>query len=186
MKRLLKTTIIASLCGIVYSTGVLADDPVPAGGTVNVTGTIIASACKIDPSDAHIDVPFGMIAGDTISGGAGATGPAKQFVIHITGCPQDTIKGMTVNFNGVSSKDNPALVALSDADAAGTAKNVAVGIYEHDANTPIPINSNSQPVPIGADGTASPAYVIKYVKTSAADVTAGTANATINYSVTYN
>lgn len=186
MKNFLKVTLIAAACGFIYSTGALADDPVPAGGTVNVTGTIIASACKITPSDASMTVPFGTISGDTISGPAGTTGPAKQFVIHITGCPKDEITGMSVNFSGISSTENPSLVALTDANADGTAKNIAVGIYEHDNTTLIPINNNSKPVPINEDGSATPAYIIKYVKTNASDVTAGTANAVINYSVTYN
>ncbi|MBH2031442.1 MAG: fimbrial protein [Pseudomonadales bacterium] len=152
-----------------------------ADGTINFTGNITDQACTVDPASANKTVKLGSVRAG-VFGAAGTTAAPTRFSIMLTSCPAG-VTSASMKFDGPTSADNSNLVALTG--GTGAAEGVAVGIYEVDSATLIPVGSASktQTLVSGANNTFD--FIAKYVST-AATVKTGVANATSNFTVTYN
>lgn len=151
-----------------------------ADGTVNFTGTILDTACKVDTASANHTVDLGSVAA-TSFGASGATASHSRFTINLTDCPT-AVKSASIRFDGPQASGNSNLLALNSDQ---TAKNVGVGIYQQDNTTLIPVGTNSAPVTLSATETNTLGFIAKYVST-ASTVEAGSANAVATFTVTYN
>ncbi|KTS72224.1 fimbrial protein [Pantoea stewartii] len=151
-----------------------------ADGTINFTGSITDTACKVDTAAANQTVSMGDVSASSF-GSVGATASATRFTINLTGCPASATSAR-IRFDGPLASGNSNLLALSSGQ---TATNVAVGIYEQDSNTQIPIGTASAPVTLSSTATNALNFIAKYVSTGAS-VGAGTANASATFSVAYN
>ncbi|MBV6694000.1 fimbrial protein [Serratia quinivorans] len=157
-----------------------------ADGTIKFTGNVTETACEVQ-SDAS--VALGNIQKSAFLSGAGATAGATRFTITLTNCPISTTSA-TVKFDGTANSTNSSLLALN---TGSTAKGLGVALFEADGSTPIPLATASNAITLatttGADESAvnraTATYVAKYMSTAAA-VTAGTADATTNFTVSYN
>lgn len=173
MKKLALITsafIAAAICGSASA----------ADGTINFTGKITDTACKVDTASANQTVNLGEVA-TTSFGAAGATASATRFTINLTGCPEAATSA-SIRFDGPLASGNSNLLALSSGQ---TATNVGVGIYEQDSNTLIPVGSSSAPVTLSSTTANAMNFIAKYVSTGAT-VGAGSANAATTFTVSYN
>ncbi|KAA5971611.1 fimbrial protein [Pantoea sp. M_9] len=171
MKRtILAMTTVASL----FSGAAFAVD-----GTINFTGKITDDTCDIDAGSATQNINMGTIGSDAFQGPgtiAGATG----FKIVMTNCPASH-SAVSVKFDGAPDNGNPDILALSSSPT--NASGVGIQLRDYD-RTPISLNTDSKPVPV-TGGTATMNFSAAYIAT-AATVTAGDADSTVNFTVNYN
>lgn len=151
-----------------------------ADGTINFTGNITTAACTIDTASATQTVNLGTITASTFTGTAGVAVAPTRFTIALSACP-DTLTSATVKFDGTANSTNSNLLALSSGQGA---TGVGIGIYESNGTTLIPLQTAAAAVSF-TSGAASVSYIAKYVST-AASVTAGSANAVTNFTIAYN
>ncbi|MCL1162080.1 fimbrial protein [Shewanella chilikensis] len=149
-------------------------------GTVNFTGNVIGVACEVNPSSQVNNVKMGDIS-SAIFNDVGDTAAPTRFEIAITGC-DDSLQKVNVRFDGPTDNNNSRLLALSQGETA--AKGLAIALYEDDATTLIPLASASKSKDLEG-GAATLSYVAKYMAT-ADSVTTGSANATTNFTLSYN
>lgn len=151
-----------------------------ADGTVKFTGSITDDACIVDSASANQTVSLGTVASTSFSA-AGDTSSAQKFDIKLTDCPEGTV---AVVFGGATDSANTDLLAL---DSGMTATGVGVRINNSDDGTQVKLNDTASAtrVTVAADGTATMRYVGQYQSTVAV-VTAGTADATSQFTVLYN
>ncbi|WP_412530423.1 fimbrial protein [Burkholderia lata] len=164
-------------------------------GTINFTGSVVASTCKINGGVNDQTVALSAISTNQLAQ-AGATGRRTAFKLELTGCAADKPEGETtipapvkkvaVEFeNGANVNTATGRLKLVGTDAA---KNVEIEIL-NDKLEPIKIGAdrgsqNSQAVDIDTTtGKATLQYAAQYVATDAA--TAGTANSFVTYSLMY-
>lgn len=152
-----------------------------ADGTINFTGNITDTACTVTPATANQSVNLGTIKSDGFSGAGSVSAPAK-FSVVLSSCPT-TYTAASVRFDGPTATGNSNLLALSP--AADAATGVALGIYESDASTAIPVGTSSVAKTLATGGDTTLDFFAKYVAT-ADKVTAGTANAVSNFTISYN
>jgi major type 1 subunit fimbrin (pilin) len=156
-----------------------------ADGTINFTGNVTETACEVQTNSS---VALGNIQKSAFSSGAGATAGATRFTITLANCPISTTSA-TVKFDGTANSTNSSLLALN---TGSTATGLGVALFEADGSTPIPLATASNAITLATTGAdesavngATATYVAKYMSTAAA-VTAGTADATTNFTVSYN
>ncbi|CAM3579469.1 putative major fimbrial subunit LpfA [Klebsiella spallanzanii] len=153
------------------------------GGQVEFTGSITDSSCNVDSTSANQSVDLGKWASSYFTG-AGSETTKTSFHIKVKDCPS-TVTTVSVLFDGTRDTNKTNLLAIN-----GTAKGVAIKLYEDDKSTPIDLGSVSrgQSVTAGATGTttgtADLEFFADYVSTSA--VSAGSADGTANFNMIYN
>ncbi|WP_446471328.1 fimbrial protein [Xenorhabdus stockiae] len=150
-------------------------------GHVKFTGSVIADACKIDSNSKSQTVTMGTVSAQTLLEG-NRTAAATKFSIKLTGCPE-AIKHAKVKFDGSTDPVNKNLLALDKLDKK-SASGVAVGIYEDDGNTLIPMATHSKLRDIKSNSTELD-FIAKYVATMQ-EVQPGPANAVANFTIVYN
>ncbi|MBC6555498.1 type 1 fimbrial protein [Citrobacter braakii] len=151
-----------------------------ADGTVSFTGKITATACKIQSSSTSVVMGSISTSAFGAPGAAGNTAAGKAFNIVLTDCPSGS-NHINLRFDGTPDASNPSILALSP--VPGVASNVGIALYESDGNTLIPLNTNTLDKTIEA-GTNTLPYVAKYMST-AASVTAGSADSTASFTIIY-
>lgn len=153
-----------------------------ADGTINFTGNITDTACVVNTASANQNIPLGTVS-DTAFSAAGDTAASKKVTITLESCPA-AFTTASVSFDGTSDADNTNILALT---SASTATGVGVALYEADGSTLIPLHTTSSAITL--DTTAGAVnnldYVAKYMSTATA-VTAGTANASTDFTIVYN
>lgn len=174
-KKLIALTILA---GSTFFTAAHAAD-----GTINFTGTIMDASCNVTTATQNQTVPLGNVNRTAFSA-AGDTAAPTKFSIILENCPT-TVTKATVRFDGPIDSANKTLLALTPAGSGATnATGVAVGIYEDDAATQIPIATKSKEFALSSTANNELEFIAKYVSTAAA-VTQGTANASTNFTIDY-
>lgn len=146
-----------------------------ADGQIKFSGNIIDSGCTVTNSVSNpLEVNMGSYLKSAFSA-AGDTTTAKPFQIQLTQCPN---VAATLSFTGTANSESD--LAL---DSTATATGVAIRILDS-GNAKVNIN---QPHDLGVlnSGTNTFDYTAQYVST-AADVTSGTANATVEFDIAYN
>lgn len=160
-------------------------------GTIKLNGYIYSSTCTIDlnnqgPSMANINMgrystsEFGAVGSEV--GGSEENG---KITVKLADCPDNGT--VTLTFNGKVSDGQPSILELDNASAEGTAKGVGIHLYkDDDETTPLALDGSvkySQQIK-GESAGWEGSFIAKYVSTNAT-VTAGQANATLNYNITY-
>ena len=138
-------------------------------GTVHFTGEIIDSTCEVSTVD------LGKVNKSTFTG-VGSMASVQAFQIDLLNCP-DTYKKASARFDG--TEDGDGYLKLSSGGASG----VAIAIYNRADNSLLKLYNQSTPATISS-GKASLPFMARYIATSAT-VTAGTANADSEFTITY-
>lgn len=152
-----------------------------ADGTINFTGTILDSACTVDTSTATQTVNLGQIPKSSFSA-AGDVAAATRFTIALKNCPA-AVTSASVKFDGTADAKDSSILALSSGQ---TAQGVGVALYEADGVTAIPLATQSKSLTLdtSAGNTNAMTFVAKY-KATQSTVVAGTANATSDFTISY-
>ncbi|MGO3740634.1 fimbrial protein [Kerstersia sp.] len=147
------------------------------GGEIFFKGNITTSPCSIGGNSASINVPLGDISNNIFSA-VGVKSPVRNFDIVLSGCDTSTLDTATFLFESVNGSG-----VLLPLDNTSTADGVAIGLR--------PVGG--QPVEFG--NTTGIAFQLHdgdnrlqfeaYYESTAAAVTAGTANSSATYTVTY-
>lgn len=150
-------------------------------GEVHFDGSIISDACVVDTAGEGISVNMGDVSTNALHIAGMHASPTK-FTINLTGCPT-SIKQVAVTFDGVHDKVNSHMLRL---DEGQTAQGVAIQISDK-YNKTIPIGEESIAYSVDDNGSASLDFIACYIKTDGTDVslTAGTANATSQFTINY-
>jgi major type 1 subunit fimbrin (pilin) len=151
-----------------------------ADGSVNFTGNIIDNTCAVSTGSKTVTVPLGDVQATAFSG-VGSTASPTNFSILLEACPV-AITTAAVKFDGPKDPINSELLQLTE-NAGAEADGVAVGIYEQDTTTLIPIASKSKNEDVATTATFN--FVAKYVATKAT-IRPGTAGAVSEFTITYN
>jgi len=152
-----------------------------ADGTINFTGSVLATACTVNAQTATQSVELGSVDASGFTS-AGKVAGATRFNITLASCP-DTITKTSVKFDGTPDATNSSLLALTSGQ---TATGLAVAIYEADGTTLIPMQTASAAKDIPTDATSTTmTFIAKYMST-AATVGAGTAAASTSFTIAYN
>lgn len=171
---MLNALAMAAIAGMPFATHA-------ADGTINFTGTILDSACKIDTSSAPLTINLGQIPKSSFTA-VGDVAAATRFTINLSSCPT-AITSASVKFDGTADPTNSTILALKSGE---TAQGVGVALYEEDGVTAIPLATQSKPFTLDTATGSSNAltFVAKY-KATQKSVVAGTANATTDLTITY-
>jgi major type 1 subunit fimbrin (pilin) len=157
--------------------GLLMNGAHAADGNINFTGTILDAGCTIDPADVAQTVTLGTISRSAFES-VGDVAANTGFSIRLSACPA-TLTSANARFDGPTHASDNRLLAVT-----GGATGVGVAIYEADSATLIPIGIRSADVTLtGEAGVLS--FVAKYMAT-ADTVVAGPANATSQFTISYN
>ena len=159
-----------------------------ADGKINFTGKILDAACTIDTSTLNQTVNLGNVPKSSFNA-AGDVAAATHFSIVLNNCPS-AVSSASIKFDGAADAADTSILALNSGQ---TAKGVGVAFYEEDGVTAIPLATQSKGIKLEtaskqASGTAANSnkmsFIAKYKATQAA-VVAGTANATSDFTITY-
>jgi len=168
-------------------------------GTINFTGSVVASTCKINGGTNDLTVPLPKAATNQLAA-AGATAGRTPFTLALSGCTTDKkdgentipapVKKVSVAFEpGPNVNLATGRLKPTGADAA---KGVEIAIL-NDKYEPIKIGAESstqgaQTVDIdtaeGGTGTATLQFAAQYVATGDV-VSGGSANSFVTYSLIY-
>ncbi|KFK92345.1 MULTISPECIES: fimbrial protein [unclassified Serratia (in: enterobacteria)] len=169
-----KTLLIATLAALFSAQSANAAD-----GVINFTGNVTDTACTVDSASANQTVDLGTVSTSAFSG-AGSTASPTRFTISLTTCPV-AANSAKVRFDGKTAAGNSAIIGLNSGQTAG---NIGVAIYEDNSSTLIPVGSPSAAKTLTSTGVNEMTYIAKYMATGTS-VSAGSANATATFTITY-
>lgn len=181
-KRLIVSAAYVSLLmALITGPSASAEEPAPSGsglGKINIqlSGTVVALACTVSPTDASKTVTMGDWATKQLQYPAGHSEPAA-FGFHLTGC---TASGVSLTFVGNKDPKDSTLLSLN---GDSTATNVALEIMDT-AHRRIAPGEDSTRVRVDSNGNATLNFSARYVPT-AKNPTAGTANADSVFMLNY-
>lgn len=147
-------------------------------GTINFTGVISADACTVNVSGGTAPIDMGTISSAALAT-VGDSASRGQLQIVLSACSAAATSA-AVKFDGQSDSADNTLLALTTGGASG----VAIGLYEEDGTTKIPLGSASVSKPLSSTANTELNFVAKYVSTG--PVTVGAANAVTQFTVDYN
>ncbi|WP_334043053.1 fimbrial protein [Burkholderia ambifaria] len=191
-----KTKLMMSIFGFAC---VAANTAHASDGTINFTGSIVASTCKINGGNNDLTVALPRASANQLTA-VGATAGRTPFTLTLSGCATDQkvgenavpapVKKVSIAFEPGPNVDlATGRLKLTGTDAAS---GVQIAIL-NDKYEPIKVGAESsaqgaQTVDIdtaaGGTGTATLQFAAQYVATSAT-VTGGSANSSVTYSLVY-
>lgn len=186
-KKLIPVALFVS--AMTTSVGVLAAES--QSGTLTFKGLIYTSTCTIDINDTNspnANVLMGRYptsAFTQTSSEVGGENGNGKIEITLEDCPPEGV--VTLKLTGTADSSSGQILALDNPTSSNTAKNVGIHIYNvTDMTKPLFVNGSAEQQYTVTDDSASwsAEFVAKYVST-ASTVTAGQADATLNYSITY-
>lgn len=147
-------------------------------GTINIMGDIHNNTCIVDTTELNVDM--GNVAAKQFYRLGNVPRPVR-FSIGLKACGQE-VTGVAVKFNGQSAIAGSPLVKLDATVGAAT----GLGISIMDKNkTQIPVNNDSSVYPlVSGNDTATLDFYAQY-SAYAIPVTAGPANASVTFTMTY-
>ncbi|WP_318490659.1 fimbrial protein [Photobacterium leiognathi] len=185
MKNKLVLSSLAMLASFGVATAAFAGDPTPPtpivvnGGTVNFQGEITAGACAVDPDSIGQTVQMGQVKAATLTT-AGSVSSSHHFNIKLDDCSTAVYKNVAMSFLGATDANG----SLALTDAAGSAKNVGIDIYDG-AHKKVTFDNSTQTTAVKFhDGTNVIPFTANYVSNEGG-ATAGTANATTTFNIIY-
>jgi major type 1 subunit fimbrin (pilin) len=174
MKKILLASLIATA-----TTASFAAPTTVIGGKVTINGQITAGACAISSDDANKVVTLDTIPSHKFTAANQEANTKKPFTITLVDC--DTSAANTVNLTFTGMSDSTVTTALANTAGAGSAKNVAVQLYQ-DNGSVLPLNTASRSYNISS--TVPMMFAADYISTAAA-VTAGKVLAVADFQLTY-
>ncbi|MEQ4664175.1 fimbrial protein [Providencia rettgeri] len=188
-KKLIFTVIPVALF---LSNNSFADDnPVPnspipitvKGGIINFTGSIVNTPCVVDNDDTSQTVKLGQFRQDAFTG-ADSTSSPVGFDIKLTGCAIDTFKKAAVTFSGIAVPNSTDKLALTASQAGqSTASGVGIQILQNSAAVKVDGSTPTSAVLL-SKGDSTLRFQAQYVALNN-QVTAGEANASADFTITY-
>lgn len=181
-----KNLIIATLfaTGALVSASASAAAVTNAGSsTVRFTGAITDVTCEIDTGSQDQTVNLGTVGANSFKA-AGDVAAPRNFNIKVVKCPP-AVSQVSIRFDGKATGNDYNTLAIDQATDAAT--NVGIQITELATGKVLPLTQDSTPVPVAGEGDARSATIYfkaNYVAT-AVPVTAGPANATATFDITY-
>ena len=147
---------------------------------VSVTGSILDNSCIVAPASAEQTVQMGDVASKQF-GDTGSTLLPVRFTVDLQQCGP-AANGVTLTFTGSQDTANPDLLAING--GSGSASGLGIAILD-ERQVVIPLNKASQNYPLDptlVDNVLT--FYAQYTSTAPA-VSAGTANASATFSLTY-
>lgn len=171
-----KNAIAVLIGGLVFASAMNIANA--ADGTIHFTGTISDSTCKVDDTATDANVDLGTVSSSAFAQVGDKASPTA-FKITLKDCPAE-VTTASVKFDGTVDPNNHDLLKL---DSGSTA--TGVGIELADANgTAVPVATASMAYPLTATAANQLDFTARYVST-AAKVTAGSANSTSEFTINY-
>ncbi|MDV5228073.1 fimbrial protein [Providencia manganoxydans] len=177
---------------LVLSNNSFADDkPVPVsptpitvkGGIINFTGSIVNTPCVVDNDDASQTVKLGQFRQDAFSGKDSTSSPVG-FDIKLTGCAIDTFKKAAVTFSGITVPNSTDKLALTASQAGqSTASGVGIQILQNSEVVKVDGSTPTSSVLL-SKGDSTLRFQAQYIALDN-QVTAGEANASADFTITY-
>lgn len=149
-------------------------------GTVYITGVIKNKTCIVSPDSENLVVHMSDITVQQLAEQRNNT-PYEKFSINLEQCGAG-LKNISVHFEGAANQGNPDLLALTG--GPGYASGVGVGIYNPD-KTLIPLNNESQLFSLTNSQTTITLDLYARYLADGGTVSAGTANASATFILTY-
>ncbi|CAI1122985.1 fimbrial protein [Serratia ficaria] len=163
-----------------------AEDPVApspitvSGGTVKFTGSIVNAPCAVDNSADGQSVELGQYRVADFSK-TGDVSAARTFNIGLSNCALDTYSRASVTFSGNTAAGQNTALSLEGGSGAAS----GVGIQLLRDNTPLAVDGSQASTTTSLlEGANSLSFQAQYIALSDA-VTAGAANATADFTLTY-
>lgn len=172
-----KNLIVAALVTGVLSASAFAfaDD-----GKINFIGSITDDACTVvNDMSSPLTVTLGTVSSKAFAT-AGDTAAPTKFTIALKECPS-SFTSAQVKFDGAADSNVNTILALTQVD--GVATNVGIQLMDNKGAV-VPLFTPSSAYALTA-GDNNLDFTARYYAT-AATVTAGPANSTSNFTVTYN
>lgn len=149
-------------------------------GRVYVSGSINNNTCTLSPDSQAIAVDMGTVSNRQFLH-PGEGGAWQPFAINLQDCGS-TASGVTVEFSGTESENNPELLALNA--EAGHATGVSIALYDGAKNA-IPLAAKSAAVPlVGGQSSVHLQFYARYIA-DGGTVSSGTANASATFILNY-
>lgn len=198
MKKFIVTSLLPSLllAGGFNGTAFAGETPVVPtpvtvdGGKINFSGSIVATPCAVDSDSDGQTVKLGQVPANHFTAADMTTSPVP-FTIKLTGCKlnADTsgsaYTSAAITFRGTTVADKSSVLALASASGSGDTVATNVGIQILQSGKPLIIDgSSSATKQTLLAGSNSLDFSAEYIATSAS-VTAGSANSSIDFQVTY-
>ncbi|MCP1107099.1 fimbrial protein [Serratia nevei] len=162
---------ISTLISACLSTSVIAAD-----GTINFSGKVVDNACTVDPT---LNLELGEILTSAFRNvGDNTFEQGKLFQLALKDCPAG--QAVSVKFDGAINGKNPGFFMIDSGPDAATG--VSMRIWSMGDNKNIMPGGSTKPLPVSADEALE--FKAYYVSTD--KVTAGNANASIQFSILYN
>ncbi|EPY5209364.1 fimbrial protein [Klebsiella pneumoniae] len=149
-------------------------------GNMRFQGEIIAESCRVDAENQQLIIHMGRVSSNRFHT-AGEMADAVPFEIHLSDCNTLVRQQIGISFRGVVDDKNPEV--LSVGEGSGIATGVGIALFDNN-NQLIHLNSPAfklRQLPTGANTLN---FVARY-KAISNQVTGGTANAQVWFSLTY-
>ncbi|MEZ2904210.1 fimbrial protein [Acinetobacter terrestris] len=182
IKKVLLTSLLSTM---VIAPAFAEEDVEPItvqGGTVHFQGSIVNSPCVVDVNSANQTVNLGQFQ-STAFDGVDSTSSPVNFDINLISCDTETLSNARITFKGQTLEgqlDKLAPAATQAADSV--AGNVGIQILQDSAVLDVSGKDSSEKVAL-LDGSNKLAFQARYIATG--DVTVGSANASADFTVTY-
>ena len=180
-----KHILLSTLAATAMANTFAADESLTVnGGSVHFEGSIVATPCVVTQNDQNKPVPLGDFQTSKFTG-KGSTSAPVQFDIELISCDVTTYSNVALTFKGITLPGEstilaPAAVESSDTVASG------VGIQILQDSEVVNVDGNKATAPFKLlEGSNKLSFQAQYVSTSA-EVAPGSANATVDFLMTYN
>lgn len=154
-----------------------------SGGVVNFAGTIVNTPCVIDNDDASQTVNLGQYRQDGFNGKDSVSSPVG-FDIKLTGCATETFKNVSLTFAGITVPDEEKILApVASQSGQTTATGVGIQILQNSKLVNVDGLKATDIIKMN-EGDSTLRFQAQYIAL-ADEVTAGSANASADFTITY-
>lgn len=181
MKNVKKLLIVAVAIGGAFGAG----SAMAADGNISFQGLVNTSPCSISPASQNMTVNMGSWNTTTFTS-KGSKSAAAPFAIDLLRCSAD--KTANVRFDGISDTDGNLRIGAGEV-ISSVAKGIAIQLQDS-SGTAIAVGANSGDYAV-LQGDNHLQFKAAYIQTAdtpaggGTAVTAGTANATAQFTVAY-
>ena len=154
------------------------------GGSIHFNGSIVATPCVVEQEDQNKQVALGDFQTSKFTE-VGSTSAPVQFDINLISCDVETYKNVALTFKGITLPGNASVLAPAAIEASDTvAEGVGIQILQ-DSNI-VTVDGSEATAPFSLlEGKNKLSFQAQYVST-AEEVSAGSASATVDFLMTYN
>ena len=181
----LKKIVLSIVAAGLVSTVAQADPTTVNGGNVHFKGEFVNAACAVSTDTADQTVNLGQYRTASITA-AGQTTTNVPFNIKLVQCDTTVAKTAAIAFNGTADGTDGTLLSINSGNSnAKAATGVGIEILDSKSKTLTPNGSTFSTAQTLIDGNNTLPFVARY-KSTAANVTAGQADADATFLVQYN